>query len=236
MFNISIIFETLNINIFFLKRQVNFDFFKSTSLKQLELLIVVEYSCMNKYRDQILLSATKQFFELGFTRTTTEKIVSEIGVSKKTVYKYFPSKLCLFQQVVDMKIEEITIGTEEILQETHSDFIQKIKSILAYYGEQKIQCFGEPFLQDTYRKAPGIWKQLEIFRDKNIYHGLIELINDGINNGTIRKDICPELVVLLYVNAIKTIEALPEPATKKSEIIATVITIILEGTLTNTLR
>jgi AcrR family transcriptional regulator len=49
-------------------------------------------------RDRILSAAAGLFYVEGINATGVELIASEAGVSKRTLYKYFPSKLVLVEQ------------------------------------------------------------------------------------------------------------------------------------------
>ena len=39
-------------------------------------------------KDQILIKATDMFLTLGFKSVTMDEIATEMGISKKTIYKY----------------------------------------------------------------------------------------------------------------------------------------------------
>lgn len=56
-------------------------------------------------REKILHKAGEMFLKLGFKSVTMDDIAAELGVSKKTIYKYFANKLAL--------VEETTIGLHE---------------------------------------------------------------------------------------------------------------------------
>lgn len=56
-------------------------------------------------REKILHKAGEMFLKLGFKSVTMDDIATELGVSKKTIYKYFANKLTL--------VEEATIEMHE---------------------------------------------------------------------------------------------------------------------------
>lgn len=51
-------------------------------------------------RAEILAAATNVFFEEGYGRATMDKVLAEIGGSKRTLYNHFPSKEDLFAAIV----------------------------------------------------------------------------------------------------------------------------------------
>ena len=56
-------------------------------------------------REQILSGARKVFLREGFAATSTDVIAREAGVSKRTLYAYYPSKEELFGDV----LRELTV-------------------------------------------------------------------------------------------------------------------------------
>ena len=55
---------------------------------------------------QILEGATATFLELGFEGASVDEIARRAGVSKGTLYNYFPDKSALFAAIVERECEE----------------------------------------------------------------------------------------------------------------------------------
>ncbi|MGO1117165.1 TetR/AcrR family transcriptional regulator [Rhodovibrionaceae bacterium A322] len=53
-----------------------------------------------KKRQAILQSAQEVFLSEGFVSASMDRIASQAGVTKQTVYRYFPNKLDLFQEML----------------------------------------------------------------------------------------------------------------------------------------
>ena len=60
-------------------------------------------------REPIVLATHKCFHLYGFRRTSVDEIASRIGISKKTIYKYFSSKDELIRAVIEQVMEGILI-------------------------------------------------------------------------------------------------------------------------------
>jgi TetR/AcrR family transcriptional repressor of mexJK operon len=56
---------------------------------------------------RVLAAAGSQFGDLGYERTSVDSIAQACGVSKATIYRYFPSKEALFDAVIGMFVEEM---------------------------------------------------------------------------------------------------------------------------------
>jgi AcrR family transcriptional regulator len=57
--------------------------------------------------DQVLAGARKVFMAVGFERAKVDDIAQEAGVSKATLYSYFPDKAALFSEVARCECERI---------------------------------------------------------------------------------------------------------------------------------
>ncbi|HEY4383980.1 MAG TPA: TetR/AcrR family transcriptional regulator, partial [Ktedonobacteraceae bacterium] len=61
-------------------------------------------------REQILTGARQLFLTRGYTGTSTDAIVKTIGISKETLYAYYPNKEALFaavlQHVMDLLVDD----------------------------------------------------------------------------------------------------------------------------------
>lgn len=190
-------------------------------------------------KKRIMESARLQFFKSGYTKVTTDEIATELGISKKTLYKHFPSKEKLLQEVMEMTMEELKGGVDRILLDTNIDFLEKLKRLMNFLGGQISKTFTLPFLHDIHRNAPEIWEKVEAFREKNIHTTFANLIQEGINQGIFRNDVHQHLLVLIYFTAIQNIinpEVLSQLPFSASEVFETIIKVIFEGILTDEAR
>lgn len=55
-------------------------------------------------REQILTAATRLFVRHGYTATSMDAVVAEAGVSKQTLYRYFPSKADLLSAFITTEL------------------------------------------------------------------------------------------------------------------------------------
>jgi TetR/AcrR family transcriptional regulator len=64
----------------------------------------------------ILEAAQKRFAHYGIGKTTMNEIAADIGMSKASLYYYFPDKERLFVAVVDKDIDRFVDAIEDIIQ------------------------------------------------------------------------------------------------------------------------
>ncbi|MCI8410554.1 MAG: TetR/AcrR family transcriptional regulator [Lachnospiraceae bacterium] len=66
---------------------------------------------MRKWK--ILDVALNHFIRYGFYGTSTRKIAEEAGISSGLMFHYFPSKLTLYESLVEIGCEKLTIDSRE---------------------------------------------------------------------------------------------------------------------------
>ncbi len=62
---------------------------------------------------QILDIALNHFIRYGFYGTSTRKIAEEAGISSGLMFHYFPNKLALYEALVEIGCEKLTVDSEE---------------------------------------------------------------------------------------------------------------------------
>ena len=68
-----------------------------------------------KETEKIVAHSTKEFLKNGFYKTTMDQLASGMKISKKTIYKFFPSKTLLLEKVVDAFQIKIKTDLENIV-------------------------------------------------------------------------------------------------------------------------
>ena len=154
-------------------------------------------------RKRIVSTAQKLFFQFGFSRVTVDEIALKLGISKKTIYKYFESKNDIVNAVTQETLHEMEGGCQKILRQEDIDFVDKLREMMKQVAVQ-YSTLGKPLLEDLEKNAPHIWKQIADFRSKRINIDFRDLLREGIKKGMFRNDIDEDLMLMIYVNAIET--------------------------------
>ncbi|MCL4538734.1 MAG: TetR/AcrR family transcriptional regulator [Bacteroidetes bacterium] len=84
-------------------------------------------------RQAILDLAYAKFAEHGFKKVSIDEVAAELGISKKTVYKFFPSKEEILGEVVHAKMNSL-LGIFEKIQAMKEPSIDKIRAISEVVG------------------------------------------------------------------------------------------------------
>ena len=182
--------------------------------------------------------AAELFLRRGFSRVTTDELAEAVGVSKKTIYLHFRSKDQLLRQAMERKMDRIRAHIQEIGDRPNISSVEKLKAMLGLVGVQFASLSSEP-LQDISRKAPQIWRTIEESRSRIFHDNVGAVIQAGIREGAIRKDIDPKLIVdilLMIVQHILNPEKLFVLSASAKEVFETVVKITYQGLLSENAR
>jgi len=87
----------------------------------------------NINKKEIILEAARDiFFKKSFYEATMDDIAQLSGVKKSTIYYYFPSKIDLASQLLEVNIKKIFEKISEIIYATNN-IKQRIKMIVDFY-------------------------------------------------------------------------------------------------------
>lgn len=134
------------------------------------------YSVMN-VKEKIINYSKKAFFKNGFYKITMDEIAANLKISKKTIYKYFPSKRSLVDAVVSDFQDDFKININNIVN-IEENSILKIKTIVRFFAELSLK-IDEKLLYDLQNHRPDLWQQIDEFRNNMIKELWVEIINTG---------------------------------------------------------
>jgi TetR/AcrR family transcriptional regulator, cholesterol catabolism regulator len=185
-------------------------------------------------RQQIVEAARAHFFSHGFCSVTTDDLAEEVGISKKTLYAHFPSKMALLEAVLDNKFATVEAKLNEIARKYPHDFPAALEELLAG-TRHELDEIKPPFVRDMRQKAPHVFKMFERRRANLIEHFFGKLFVEGQRSGMVRKDLPARVMIEILLAAV---QAIVNP-TKVEELgltprtaFAAVVNVILEGVIT----
>ena len=185
-------------------------------------------------KEKILHKATEMFLQYGFSRVTMEEIAEELGMSKKTLYKFFPGKEQLLKEMVnDMKCK-FEDYVQELWGNNKMSFIEKLKNLMNYISNQP-SAFRGPLSIDLQKNFPLLWEEINESRKTHSLHKFNLLLSEGIGKGVFRKDIDQQIVVLLFMNAVQGIlnpDVLSQLPYTANQVFESIIRILMEGIFT----
>ncbi|MEW6532440.1 MAG: TetR/AcrR family transcriptional regulator [Thermodesulfobacteriota bacterium] len=187
---------------------------------------------------RIISVARRHFFAFGIRSVTMDDLADELGMSKKTLYVYFPSKAALIEAVVLDKLHEVEADLERIIADCSSDSLDALHQLLASM-QRHLEEIRPPYVRDVRREAPKMFELVERRRRDMIQRHFGKLIGEGRREGILRNDIPAELVIemlLASTQAIINPEKLADLGLTPKDGFSAIITVLLEGVITETGR
>ncbi|HTG51923.1 MAG TPA: TetR/AcrR family transcriptional regulator [Candidatus Tectomicrobia bacterium] len=185
-------------------------------------------------RQRIVDAARGHFFSHGFRSVTMDDLAEELGISKKTLYAYFPGKFDLLEAVLAAKFTDVEATLKEVTRAHPDDFPTTLRELLA--GTQReLDEIKPPFVRDMRQKAPEVFKLVERRRAALIERYMGKFFVDGQRLGMVRKDVPAKLIIeilLAMVQAIINPSKMEELGMMPKEGYSGILKIVLEGALT----
>src|SRR5260370_25964545 len=132
----------------------------------------------NSNRQRIVDAARGHFFSHGFRSVTIDDLAEELGISKQTLYAYFPGKFDLLEAVLADKLTDVEATLKEVTLAHPDNFLATLRELLA--GTQReLDEIKPPFLREMRQKAPDVFKLVEGRRGTLIHSYMGKIFFDG---------------------------------------------------------
>lgn len=132
-------------------------------------------------QDKIIEHTEEKFFRDGFYKTTMDEIASDLKMSKKTIYKFFPSKDILVMAIAKFFMNKMknqilpALSTDKNAIEKLADLI----NILAKASEK----ISPKRMEEIKRHYPGLWIEIDRFRTEMMFGNITKVIDQGKKEG-----------------------------------------------------
>lgn len=173
-----------------------------------------------------ILDATAELLTAGLDDVTMEAIAARAGVSKATIYKWWPTKLAVALEAFGARMAQAVAIPDT--GNACTDFIQELDAAMTYYQSPEGRAFAtllsqsqsSPDARDTFR-ARFLDERRSVVR---------EIWQRGVDRGELRADIDPDTAMdLIYGPAIFRLLTGHAPLNAASAVAIT--TAALEGLL-----
>lgn len=140
--------------------------------------------------DQVLDGARKIFLRDGFERASVDDIAREAGVSKATIYAYFPDKQLLFMEVARCECHRQTEAAEALMVGGLS-----VRAALTVAAERIIAFLMSEFGQRMFRivvgegqRFPGLGREFHDCGPGLIHERLVHHLGAHVESGLLKID------------------------------------------------
>lgn len=152
-------------------------------------------------KEQIIYAAMNVFSKNGFEHSKMESIAIEAGIGKGTIYGYFSSKRELFEEMICFNMDEYKRELSKII-DSQDNFSKKLERWFNYHTSLVNQSFDIFQLIDSGKILSDSMKK-KFIEEQKLFLELVEkMIENGIIDGEIRKNIDQEVAALCILGAI----------------------------------
>lgn len=149
-------------------------------------------------KEQILIQSFELFMKFGIKSVTMDDIAKNLGISKKTLYRFFANKDELVHAILDKHLEtdKCYIKSLENLEGNAIDDLIQIATMV----NETLKKIHPSIHYDLEKYHPSAWKKFGEHKRKFIYKSIHANIVKGMQEGLFRDDINPEILATLYVS------------------------------------
>ena len=152
---------------------------------------------MDEKRLEILERAVAVYVKYGIKSVTMDDLSQELGMSKKTIYKYFADKNDLIQSIIEMKVGMDKAICQNCVQQSENaidELINVSKIVVETVGNVNPTVFYD--LQKYYKEAASLFYE---HKWGFVLSMIQNNIKRGIEEGVYRKNIDCAIISRLYV-------------------------------------
>ena len=140
-----------------------------------------------------------QFNAVG-PRVTLDSVCKPIHISKKTIYKYFPSKTGIYDYILNEAAQNVIDGQKRVFEDDSLSTKEKLIQILTIRTEWETKIDISKIFQFEASDPEFYSKFLKAYESNWNY--FIALVDQGKKEGVVRQDISGDLIVSLLSSAM----------------------------------
>jgi AcrR family transcriptional regulator len=132
-------------------------------------------------QNKIVEMTEEKFFRDGFYKTTMDEVALELKMSKKTIYKFFPSKEDLVMAIAKHFMEGVKGRVIPALNSDKNaiEKLSELNTILAKISEK----VSTKRMDEIKTYFPSLWNEIDSFRTKMMFGNITKVIDQGKAEG-----------------------------------------------------
>lgn len=129
-----------------------------------------------------------------------DDLARELGMSKKTIYRFVEDKRDLVKQTMQFYLDNERKTLEAILSPSKNSIDEMIEMI-SYFMNQ-VQEFNPSALNDLQKYYPETWEIYNQYRFHFMLSKISENVKNGIKQGVYRTDLNADVISRVYIGGI----------------------------------
>ena len=158
-------------------------------------------------KEEIVKRALNDFIQYGFKTFTMDDLANKMGMSKKTLYEYFPSKNDLVETTLDYVLE-ISCKNADIFVQGEGSVIENV-----YRNQKKVQevfnINSDRPIWELQKYYPKTYERMNVETAKSDAIFIDKVMERGIQEGLFREDINLKFFKIFYT-AVQRMKAQSE--------------------------
>ncbi len=153
-----------------------------------------------KTQERILRGAEELFFQLGIKSITMDEIAHHLGISKKTIYRFYKDKDDIVHQLMTQTMEE----NGKVFSEIKNKAKNIIDEIFLCMKQMQIMFANRnpAMFHDLQKYYPQTWELFRDFKNSFVLKMVEDSLKKGINDGYVRPDINIKILSRLRIEEI----------------------------------
>ena len=138
-------------------------------------------------QERILQKAHELFMLYGIRSVSMDEIANHLGISKKTIYQYYPDKEALVESVVDIELKCSASECQNIATICEDPIHELFLSVDNF--QEMISMMNPSLIYDLEKYHPNTFKKVNDHKYKFMYEIIKNNLERGIEQGLYRPDI-----------------------------------------------
>jgi len=147
----------------------------------------------------ILEQGFETFLKDGVKFFTVETLATNLRMSKKTIYKYFPTKEKLIEKIVGYFTGSVKHKFQSVVKSDENPVI-KFTMVMDFLMK-KIGYLKMENAMELKIRYPQVWKKIENFR-LELTQYIADIFKEAQNKGLAKADVDMEKVAIVYMNIV----------------------------------
>jgi len=157
-------------------------------------------------KKDILAYAIQNFTKFGSKRFSMDELAQSLGISKKTLYKYFNSKEALVTESLQFLINNIQSNIVGYIK-ANPNKAEPLSTIIYIYkqGLMTLQEINPSFLYGLQKYYPSAFQVYSDFKKEVVWNMVCPLLKKAQEVGQVRAEVNVELVCSLFLSRMEDI-------------------------------
>ncbi|MHA6260242.1 TetR/AcrR family transcriptional regulator [Sporosarcina sp. CAU 1771] len=178
-----------------------------------------------------IINAFIEETRLNGVKFTMDDLAKRLGISKRTLYEQFSSKVDILDSIIDLTLDEFDEQTRLIIDNPDLTLVEKIRKTIVVVPKHN-EFYDLRILEQLKRSYPDRWERVNL--ELNQWDELKELLEEGIQTGVIEKMNIDLLMKLIIDAANLTLDRqfFFEHSISVTEGFETIVDVLLNGIVT----